>query len=101
MDQEPNLIKVSSDTNMARLCDTIYKSIMDKEDILIRGFGEFAIYQMTKALARCRNRLIAKNMYMRWYSNWETVKGEKDGKKLSALTTIVEYGDEVVQDAGA
>lgn len=91
MDKTNNMIKVSADTNMARLSDTIYKSIIDDEEVVIRGFGEFAVYQMTKALARCKARVTLAGTQMTWSTTWETVKGEKDGKTLSALTTTVHY----------
>lgn len=89
---EKEILKVSSTTNVAKLADAIFKLIVENKKIVIRCFGEFSIYQMTKALAKCKRRLDNKNMYLLWYSEWATVSGEKDAKKLSALITKVFYG---------
>lgn len=84
-------INVSSTTNVVRLADTIYLAITkDKVTPIIRTIGSESIGQMVKALTRTRARLLTEGTDIWWCSFWQTVIGERDGKKLSQIVTRVE-----------
>ena len=85
------IVNVASSTNVVRLADTLYLAIT-KDRILptIKTIGSDAISQMVKALTRTRARLLTEGIDIYWYSYWQTVVGERDGKKLSQIVTKVE-----------
>lgn len=84
-------MNVSATTNVVRLADTIYLAITkDKVTPTIKTIGSDAISQMIKALTRTRARLLTEGTDIYWYSFWQTVTGERDGKKLSQIITKVE-----------